>query len=107
MAPASKWQAAAGRLGHQAEAVRPRRSPAHEQGQLRFAVSHHAPMVDVREGLKPHATLPAVSSIGSHLGTDNRRSETCGLCPRGDTHLTYMIDIALNTEFSLIAIGAR
>jgi hypothetical protein len=27
-------------------------------------------------------------------------------CPRGDTHLTYMIDIALTTEFSLITIGA-
>jgi hypothetical protein len=24
-----------------------------------------------------------------------------GLCPRADTHLTYMIDIALTTEFVL------
>ena len=29
------------------------------------------------------------------------------MCPRSDTHLTYMIDIALTTEFSFIAIGAR
>jgi hypothetical protein len=28
-------------------------------------------------------------------------------CPRTDTHLTYMIDIALTTEFSLSADGAR
>jgi hypothetical protein len=30
-----------------------------------------------------------------------------GLCPRGDTHLTYMIDIVLPAEFSPMAIGAR
>jgi len=29
------------------------------------------------------------------------------LCPRPDTHLTYMIDIALTTEFSLAVGGAR
>jgi len=29
------------------------------------------------------------------------------VCPRGDTHLTYMIDIALTTEFSLITSSAR
>ena len=36
-----------------------------------------------------------------------RRSEACHVCPRTDTHLTYMIDIALTTEFSFIASGAR
>ena len=30
-----------------------------------------------------------------------------GACPRADTHLTYMIDIALTTEFSLAAGRAR
>ena len=29
------------------------------------------------------------------------------ICLGADTQLTYMIDIALTTEFSLIAIGAR
>lgn len=29
------------------------------------------------------------------------------ICPRTDTHLTYMIDIALNTEFAITADGAR
>jgi hypothetical protein len=29
------------------------------------------------------------------------------MCPRTDTHLTYMIDIALTTEFSLATGGAR
>jgi hypothetical protein len=28
-------------------------------------------------------------------------------CPRGDTYLTYMIDIALTTEFSLITGDER
>jgi len=28
------------------------------------------------------------------------------MCPRADTHLTYMIDIALTTEFALTAQGA-
>ena len=28
------------------------------------------------------------------------------MCPRSDTHLNYMIDIALTTEFSLAAGGA-
>jgi hypothetical protein len=35
-----------------------------------------------------------------HVHTKNRRSETYDVCPRSDTHLTYMIDIALTTEFS-------
>jgi hypothetical protein len=29
------------------------------------------------------------------------------MCPRSDTHLTYMIDIALTAEFALAAGGAR
>jgi hypothetical protein len=29
------------------------------------------------------------------------------VCPRTDTHLTYMIDIALTTEFALAAGGVR
>jgi len=29
------------------------------------------------------------------------------MCPRTDTHLTYMIDIALTTEFSIAAGGGR
>jgi hypothetical protein len=29
------------------------------------------------------------------------------VCPRSDSHLTYMIDIALTTEFSLATGGAR
>ena len=29
------------------------------------------------------------------------------MCPRTDTHLTYMIDIALTTEFALATGGAR
>jgi hypothetical protein len=29
------------------------------------------------------------------------------MCPRTDTHLTYMIDIALTTEFALAAGGVR
>jgi hypothetical protein len=29
------------------------------------------------------------------------------MCPRTDTHLTYMINIAMKTEFSLAAGGAR
>jgi hypothetical protein len=29
------------------------------------------------------------------------------MCPRPDTHLTYMINIALTTEFALDAGGAR
>jgi hypothetical protein len=29
------------------------------------------------------------------------------MCPRPDTHLTYMIDIALTTEFTLAAGGTR
>jgi len=28
-------------------------------------------------------------------------------CPRGDTHLTYMINIVLTKEFTLAAAGAR
>jgi hypothetical protein len=32
------------------------------------------------------------------LETNNHRSEIWGKCPRLDTHLTYMIDIALTTE---------
>jgi hypothetical protein len=34
-------------------------------------------------------------------------SQGWGSSGRTDTHLTYMIDIALNTEFSLAAGGAR
>ena len=29
------------------------------------------------------------------------------MCPRPDTHLTYMINIALTKEFALTAGGAR
>ena len=29
------------------------------------------------------------------------------MCPRTDTHLTYVIDIALTTEFALAAGGVR
>jgi hypothetical protein len=29
------------------------------------------------------------------------------MCPRPDTHLTYMIDIALTTEFAIHAGGER
>jgi hypothetical protein len=29
------------------------------------------------------------------------------MCPRSDTHLTYMINIALTKEFSLAADGGR
>jgi hypothetical protein len=29
------------------------------------------------------------------------------MCPRTDSHLTYMIDIALTTEFAITAGGAR
>ena len=29
------------------------------------------------------------------------------MCPRTDSHLTYMIDIALSTEFTIAAGGAR
>jgi len=29
------------------------------------------------------------------------------MCPRTDTHLTYMIDIAVRIEFSLAAGGGR
>ena len=28
-------------------------------------------------------------------------------CPRGDTHLTHMINIVLTKEFTLAAAGAR
>jgi hypothetical protein len=34
---------------------------------------------------------------------NNRRSETSIKCPRPDTHLTYMMDIALTTEFTIPA----
>lgn len=29
------------------------------------------------------------------------------MCPRGDSHLMYMIDVALTTEFALSSGGAR
>jgi len=29
------------------------------------------------------------------------------MCPRSDSHLTYMIDIALTTEFAITAGSAR
>jgi hypothetical protein len=29
------------------------------------------------------------------------------MCPRSDTHLSYMIDIALTAEFTLAAGGVR
>ena len=29
------------------------------------------------------------------------------MCPRGDTHLMYMINIVLTKEFTLAAAGAR
>jgi hypothetical protein len=32
------------------------------------------------------------------------RSQACYVCPRSDTQLTYMIDIALTGEFALVAV---
>ena len=29
------------------------------------------------------------------------------MCPRSDSHLTYMIDIALTTQFAITAGGVR
>ena len=40
------------------------------------------------------------------LETNSRRSETWVKCPRTDTHLTYMIDVALTAEFSVAVGGA-
>jgi hypothetical protein len=37
----------------------------------------------------------------------NRRSETYDVCPRTDTHLTYMIDIPLTMEFTIPLAGSR
>jgi len=39
--------------------------------------------------------------------TNKRKSETWIKCPRSDTHLNYMIDVALIEEFSLAVGGAR
>jgi hypothetical protein len=48
--------------------------------------------------LDPVRVLPHGISAGQLMITK---------CPRTDTHLNYMIDIALTTQFSLAAGGAR
>jgi hypothetical protein len=47
------------------------------------------------------------TNLSDHLisETNNPGSATWIKCPRSDSHLTYMIDIALTTEFALEAGG--
>jgi hypothetical protein len=49
------------------------------------------------------------SALASRAGAERITSlSPAGIvCPRTDTHLTYMIDIALTTEFAITVGGAR
>jgi hypothetical protein len=51
--------------------------------------------------------VPMGTNLSDHLilETNNPGSATWIKCPRSDSHLTYMIDIALTTEFALEAGG--
>jgi hypothetical protein len=62
------------------------------------------------EDLDPRAfdlRICVTLGFSGFLESNNRRSETCIKCPRTDTHLIYMIDIALTTEFAIAAGGVR
>ena len=57
--------------------------------------------------LNPHARDLRRYGLGPYQEMNTSRSEQSGLCPRPDTHLTYMIDIALTTEFAITTGGVR
>jgi hypothetical protein len=55
--------------------------------------------------MKPSpGAIPGASPLQEASG---RWPEGLAWCPRRESHLTYMIDIALTTEFTLVAGGAR
>ena len=64
-------------------------------------------MGSVRGELNPHAPDLHLWPSRAVRFLHSCRSGNYGLCPRTDAHLTYMIDIALTTEFALAAGGMR
>jgi hypothetical protein len=56
--------------------------------------------------LNPHGCDLQVWLLDFRVGAGPQVREL-HMCPRPESQLTYMIDIALTTDFSLIAGGAR